>query len=104
MMILGKRHTGNHRQMIQSGELHSLQDFAERFTLRFNNEIQTEHFGSSCTISLEGVALRFFTAAARHESSPVMEFFAFLSDSNIQDSSIVNYNMEKLILYLKKKE
>ena len=50
MMILGKRHTGNDRQRIQRGEFHSLQDFAERLTLRFNNEIQTEHFGGSCTV------------------------------------------------------
>ena len=30
MMILGKKHTGNDRQRFQSGEFHSLQDFAER--------------------------------------------------------------------------
>ena len=93
MTILGKRHTGNDRQRIQRGEFHSLQDFAERLTLRFNNEIQTEHFGGSCTVSLEGVAVRFFPSGARVEA-PVMEFFTFLSDSKIQDSSVVNYNMD----------
>jgi len=89
---LGKRHTGNDRQLIQPGEFHTIQDFAERLTLRFNNEIQTEHFGGYCTVSLEGVAVRFFTARARRQSSPVMEFFTFLSDSKVQDSSVVNYN------------
>ena len=59
MMILGKRHTGNDRQRIQHGGLHTIQDFAERFTLWFNNEIQTEHFGGPCTVLLEGVAVRF---------------------------------------------
>ena len=100
MMILSKRHTGNDRQRIQSGEFHSLQDFAERLTLRFNNEIQTEHFGGSCTVSLEGVAVRFFPAGA-HVEAPVMHFFTFLSDSKVQDSSVVNYNMDKLLHYLK---
>ena len=57
MIILGKRHTGNDRMRIERGELHTIQDFAERLTLRFNNEIQTEHFGGSCTVSLEGVAV-----------------------------------------------
>ena len=46
--------------MIKPGEFHTIQDFAERLTLQFNNEIQTEHFGGSCTVSLEGVAVRFF--------------------------------------------
>ena len=62
MMILGKRHTGNDRQRIECGELHSLQDFSGRLTLWFNNEIQIEDFGCSCTVSLEVVAVRFFTA------------------------------------------
>ena len=100
MMILGKRHTGNDRQRIQRGELHSLQDFAERLTLRFNNEIQTEHFGGSCTVSLEGVAVRFFTAGASRQASPVMEFFTFLSDAKVQDSSVVNSHMDKLLHYI----
>eukprot|EP00534_Pseudo-nitzschia_fraudulenta_P002916 CAMPEP_0201117110 /NCGR_PEP_ID=MMETSP0850-20130426/1185_1 /ASSEMBLY_ACC=CAM_ASM_000622 /TAXON_ID=183588 /ORGANISM="Pseudo-nitzschia fraudulenta, Strain WWA7" /LENGTH=162 /DNA_ID=CAMNT_0047381351 /DNA_START=650 /DNA_END=1138 /DNA_ORIENTATION=+ len=73
-------------------ELHSLQDFTERLTLRFNNEIQTEHFGGTCTVSLEGVAVKFFS---RGSTSPVMELFTFLSDSKVQDSSVVNYNMVK---------
>ena len=77
MVILGKRHTGKDRQLIEPGEFHTIQDFAERLTLRFNNEIQTEHFGGSCTVSLEGVAVRFFTSRARRQSSPVMEFFTF---------------------------
>ena len=99
MIILGKQHTGNNRQLINPGEFHSIQDFAERLPLPFNNEIQTEHFGGTCTVSLEEVAVRFFR---RDSASPVlMEFFTFLSDSKVQDSSVVNYNMDKLIQYLK---
>ena len=56
MMILGKQHTGNDRQRIEYGELHSLQDFAERLTLQFNDEIQTEHFGGSWLGLVVGVA------------------------------------------------
>ena len=83
--------------------MHTLQDFAERLTLKFNNEIQTEHFGGSCTVSLEEVAVRFFTNEGRRGSIPVMEFFTFLSDAKVQDSSVVNFNMDKLIRYLKAK-
>ena len=100
MMILGKRHTGNDRQRIQRGEVHTIQDFAERLTLCYNNEIQTEHFGGSCTVALEGVAVRFFPSGACVDA-PVMQFFTFLSDSKVQDSSVVNYNMDKLLHYLK---
>ena len=32
-----------------------------------------------------------------------MEFFTFLSDAKVQDSSVVNYNMDKLLHYLKSK-
>ena len=33
MIILGKQHTGNDRQLIKPGEFHTIQDFAERLTL-----------------------------------------------------------------------
>ena len=73
MMILRKRHTGNDRHTIQYSELHTLQDFSERLALWFNNEIESKHFGGSCNVSLEGVAVRFFNANASCDSSPVME-------------------------------
>ena len=81
--------------------MHNLQDFAEQLTLWFNNEIQTEHFGGSCTVSFEGVAVRFFPSGALLDAPAVMEFFTFLSDGKVQDSSVVNYNMDKLLHYLK---
>ena len=85
--------------------MHSIEDFAEKLILQFNNEIQTEHFGGSCTVSLEGVAVRFFRIRDVDvgATSPVMEFFTFLSDSKLQESLVVNYNMDNLIQYLKDK-
>ena len=45
--------------------------------------------------------MRFFTNGAHRDCSPVMEFFTFLSDPKVQDSLVVNYNMGKLLNYLK---
>eukprot|EP00534_Pseudo-nitzschia_fraudulenta_P002685 CAMPEP_0201124500 /NCGR_PEP_ID=MMETSP0850-20130426/14234_1 /ASSEMBLY_ACC=CAM_ASM_000622 /TAXON_ID=183588 /ORGANISM="Pseudo-nitzschia fraudulenta, Strain WWA7" /LENGTH=80 /DNA_ID=CAMNT_0047391925 /DNA_START=558 /DNA_END=797 /DNA_ORIENTATION=- len=44
--------------------------------LRFNNEIQTEHFGGSCTVSLDGVAVRFFPDGS-HSALPLSQILRF---------------------------
>ena len=59
-IILSKNHIVKDRRNIEPGEVWSQRDFAERLTLKFNNEAQMEHFLGGATISIEGVAVEFF--------------------------------------------
>ena len=74
-------------------------DFSERLTLQFNHQAQLEYYSGGATISLEGVAVKFFRQG--NEKS-TMEFHTYLSDGKQQDSAVVNNHMEKLIVFLRK--
>ena len=39
-VILSKNYCGGDRKLIMPGQVHILRDFAERLSLKFNNEIQ----------------------------------------------------------------
>ena len=94
-IILSKNHTGKDRRNIEPGEVWSQRDFAERLTLKFNNEAQMEHFLGGATISIEGVAVEFFRNQEKE-----MEFHAYFSDVKQQDSAVVNNHMERMIKFL----
>ena len=96
-IILSKNHTGMDRKQIIEGEVWCQRDFAERLTLKFNDEAQFEHFAGGATISLEGVAVEFCN---NNDGNKTMEFHTYLSDGRQQDSAVVNNHMEKLILFL----
>ena len=96
-IILSKNHTGKDRKNMQSGEVWSQRDFAERLTLKFNKQAQFEHFLGGATVSLEGVAVEFFW---NDDTEKTMEFHTYLSDGKQQDSAVVSNHTEKLISFL----
>ena len=100
-IILSKNHTGKDRRNISEGEVWTQRDFAERLTLKFNNEAQVEHFGGGRTVSLKGMAIEFFPVG---KTIKIMEFHTYLSDGKQQDSAVVNDHMESLIQVLKKEK
>ena len=57
-----------------------------------------EHFGSGCTISLEGVAVRFYPVGSDEKIQ--LDFHTYLSGGKEQDSSVVHCHMEILIQFL----
>ena len=86
--------------MITARQVHSQRDFSERLRLEFNNQVQEEYYLGGVTISIEGASVKFYPNG---EDTTAMEFFTYLSDGKIQDSSVVHNHMEKLILHLKEK-
>ena len=97
-IILSKNHTGSDSKNIVPGEVWTQRDFSERLTLQFNHQAQLEYYSGGATISLEGVAVKFFRQG--NEKS-TMEFHTYLSDGKQQDSAVVNNHMEKLIVFLR---
>ena len=85
MTVLGNNNTREDRMKIVPGEVSSLRDFAERLSLQFNNKIQTEHFGNTLTVSIEGIAVWFFPPN-QNGGKPITEFFfTHLSDIKQQE-------------------
>ena len=80
-----------------------MRDFSERLTLKFNKEVQAEHFLGGATVSIEGVATEFWKENEGGELVKNMEFHTYISDGKQQDSAIVHFIMEKLIRYLQDK-
>ena len=44
----------------------TIRDYAERLKFEFNNEIQSEHFGASHNLSIEGCSVRYKEDELRH--------------------------------------
>ena len=97
-IILSKNHTGKDGECIVPSQVYSHRDFSERLKLEFNNQVQEEYYAGGATVSLEGVAVKFFPSA---DDTTTMEFHSYFSDGKQQDSSVVHNHMTKLIQYLK---
>ena len=65
------------RENIEQSDVNLTHDFAERLTLMFNKQAWYEYFNGGATISMEGVAIKFFPAGS---SQKQMEFHTLLSD------------------------
>ena len=66
----------------------------------FNKQAQHEYFTGGSTVSLEGVAIKFFEPGCAEKR---MEFHTYLSDGKTQDSSIVDNHMKKILVFLKER-
>ena len=60
--------------------------------------MQEEYYAGGATVSLEGVAVKFFQSG---DDTTTMEFHFYFSDGKHQDSSVVHNHMSKLIEHLK---
>ena len=96
-ILLSKNHTGSDSNDIELGEVWTQRDFSERLKLQFNQQAQLEYYSGGATISLEGVAVKFFRQGS---AESIMEFHTYLSDGKQQDSAVVNNHMEKLVQFL----
>ena len=76
---------------ISKDEVWTSRDFAERLHLKFNSQTQTEYFGQSVSLSLEGVAVRHLDDKGEQQ----LDFHSFISSSPQQDSAVVcNHSLE----------
>ena len=62
VLLLGKQYTGNACMQYFKNSLNAIKtirDYAERLKFELTQEIQSEHFGNSCSLSLEGCSVRY---------------------------------------------
>jgi len=66
--------------------------------VEFDNQVQEECHGGGQNMSLEGCAVK---CLPQGSNQPRREFFTYLSDSKLQDSSTTHWHMSHLVEHLK---
>jgi hypothetical protein len=74
----------------------TIRDYAERLKFEFNNEIQSEHFGASRNLSIEGCSVRFMN----EHKNVIMEMHSHFSDTSRQDARTTHSHLKVLLDYL----
>jgi hypothetical protein len=74
-----------------------IRDYAERLKFEFNNEIQSEHFGASCNLSIEGCSVRYM-----HALNVMLKMHFHFSDTSRQDARTTHTHLKVLLDYLLK--
>ena len=97
-IILSQNVIGKEREDVIVNEMSTHRDYAERLKVEFNNQVQEECCSGSPNISLEGCAIKFLPQGT---NQPQREFFTYLSNSKLQDSSTTHWHMKNLVDHLK---
>ena len=114
--ILGTNHCGEIRR-IAFKRRESFQyvlccrDYADRVVASFANQIQSEYYGGTRYVSIEGIGLEHFSAAPQADinSSTLSRprhavFHSFLSDDSKQDAATNTAQSKRLISLLENKQ
>ena len=80
------------------GEAAGGRDYAERLLIKFNKEIQNEHFGKGRDLSIEGNLVTFKKLETEEATT---NCFSFLCDGKIQNAAWTDLHMKKLVSHLK---
>ena len=113
-ILLSKNICGlDRKKSLKPGDIETTRDYAERLSFELNNEIMSQHFGNSISLSMEGVAVRFFNkekvnefsnnnqASYDFEKDTLMNFHSHLSDFSFQNASSTHQHMNVLLDYLR---
>jgi hypothetical protein len=114
VIILVKKHCGAMRmEAFKNTSVKTRRDYAERLSAAFDLEIQSEHFGNSRSLSMEGSSVEFHIADLLKEYKAgnldvealeqEFEFIYHFSDVPRQDATTTNAHMDVLIKDLKVK-
>ena len=109
IIMLGKYQTGKDRKAaLQPGDIDTTRDYAERLQFEFANEIMSQHFGNSRTLSMEGSSVRFFPSnivgnadATYTQEDTSMHFHSHLCDGKVQNAASTHFHMDVLHWYMK---
>ena len=74
----------------------TIRDYAERLKFEFNHEIQSEHFGASRNLSIEGCSVRYKDEL----QNIIMEMHSHFSDTSRQDARTTHTHLKALLDYL----
>ena len=113
--ILGTNHCGEmrctaskRRELFQ--DVICCRDYAESVVARSANQIQSEYYGGNRSVSIEGIALEYFSARPKADINSTTpprqrhaEFHYFLSDNRKQDADNTTAHIKRLISFLKEK-
>ena len=83
---------------LQPGEAAGNRDYAKRLLVKFNKEIQNEHFGKGRDLSIVGNLVTFKKLQLEEATT---NCFSFLSDGKIQNAARTDLHMRKLVSHLK---
>ena len=112
VILLGKYETAEDRKKaLRPGDVETTRDYAERLSFEFNNEIMSQHFGNSLSLSIEGASVRFFKkkdidsyqndkSIVVEQEESVMHFHSHLSDNALQNAATTYHHMKILIKHL----
>ena len=67
-------------------------DYAERLLAKFNEEIQSTHFGQGTTLSIEGCYVEFKTI-----DGTVRAHFSHMSDKSTQDAATTHAHLSVVL-------
>jgi hypothetical protein len=93
------------------GDAETHRDYGGRLLFEFMNEIMSEHFRNSCSLSMEGSTAQFFPAEvaqidreglqALSQEETETQFHSHSSDGSMQNAATTYFHTEVLILYLR---
>lgn len=97
--LLGKNCSGQQRleAFLSRPSVRCRRDYAERLSAVFDEEIQSEHFGNSRSLSIEGSSVE---AHATMGTTPQMTFHSHFSDGSRQDAAATHEHMKCLFTCL----
>ena len=99
-----KKHITNvRRKCVQPGSIAIQHDFTEACKIEHNREVQSNHFGGSVSVSIEGYTVHYPTAGPVEDpnTKTLFDFHSFLSDDKTQMHCTVDCHMEMLLQKLK---
>ena len=77
----------------QSNDIMTRRDYAERLLAKFNEEIQSTHFGQGTTVSIEGCYVEFKTI----DGAVSAHFHSHMSDKSTQDAATTHAHLSVLL-------
>ena len=84
----------------QSNGIMTRRDYAERLLAKFNEEIQSTHFGQGTTLSIEGCYVEFKTI----DGTVRAHFHSHMSDKSTQDAATTHAHLSVLLNKLSEQE
>ena len=108
VILLGKNECSKIRkESLKIGDVETIRDYAERLSFDFDNEIMSQHFGNSLSLSMEGVFVRYIqkTSVKSNNLNNVSksEFYSHMSESKIQNAGSTNQHMNTLVVIFMEK-
>jgi len=95
VIMLSKNYCGKMRKdllLTRPNDIVTRRDYAERLAGKFNMEIQSQHFGTTCSLSMEGVSVEYMK-----ENNIEIQFHSHFADKSDPNAASTHAHMKVLI-------